>query len=185
MSHGPQSADDQVARILAGDRAECEELVRQTYPGVYRFLLHLTSDPETAADLTQDTFRTAWQKLGGFDGRSSIASWLHRIAYNRFVDAYRKQRRDSSVREVHLELSRQAIDTTACAAAFNETSEYLRAAVNQLPEDQKTIMFLHYFQGLSLQETAMVVGQAVGTVKWRLSVALTHLRSIVDTESVQ
>src|SRR5947208_11776814 len=116
MSRGPQPADDSIARILAGDRAACEELVRQTYAGVYRFLLHLTSDPDMAADFTQDTFRAAWQKLGEFDGRASIASWLHRIAYNRFVDAYRKQRRDRTMREnVHLELSRTANDTAACA----------------------------------------------------------------------
>ncbi len=99
MPFGSQPADDLIARILAGDRASCEELVRGNYQTVYRFVLHLTSDPEMAADITQDTFRAAWQKLSEFNRRASIKSWLHRIAYNRFIDVYRKHRRDRSALE--------------------------------------------------------------------------------------
>jgi RNA polymerase sigma-70 factor (ECF subfamily) len=63
-------------------------------------------------------------------------------------------------------------------------SEYISAAVKQLPDEQRTIVALHYFEGLSLQETATVMGQAVGTVKWRLNKALTRLRSIVDAGAI-
>src|SRR6186997_2887249 len=86
-------------RIRSGDRAACEELVRANYVSVYRFLLNLTGDSEMAANCTQDTFRIAWQKLADFGGRSSIASWLHRIAYNQFIDVYRKNRRERGLQE--------------------------------------------------------------------------------------
>jgi RNA polymerase sigma-70 factor (ECF subfamily) len=186
MPRGSQSIDDVITRILAGDRASCEELVRENYAAVYGFLAHLTSDPEMAADITQDTFRAAWQELSKFDGRSSVASWLHRIAYNRFIDIYRKRRRDRCLQEnLQMEFSRNGDATPPCATSRKETSEYLSSAVKQLSDDQRTIVYLHYFEGLSLRETAMVVGQAVGTIKWRLSAALARLRSIVDAESVQ
>jgi len=186
MTRGFQTADDLITRILAGDRASCEELVRDNYAAVYGFVTHMTSDREMAADITQDTFRAAWQELGKFDGRASIASWLHRIAYNRFIDVYRKQHRDRCLQEnLQIEYSRNDDATPPCATSRKETSDYLCDAVKQLPHDQRTIVYLHYFEGLSLRETAMVVGQAVGTVKWRLSAALSRLRSIVDAESVQ
>jgi len=186
MPRGSQTTDDLITRILAGDRASCEELVVNNYAAVFRFLAHLTSDPEMAADITQDTFRVAWQEISKFDGRASVATWLHRIAYNRFIDIYRKQRRDRCLQEnLQMEFSRVGDVTPPCATSHKETSQYLYAAVNQLPEDQRTIVYLHYFEGLSLREAAMVVGEAVGTIKWRLSAALTRLRSIVDAESVQ
>lgn len=186
MPGGSQPDDDLINRIRSGDRSACEELVRRTYETVYRFLVHLTADSELAADLTQDTFRTAWQKLGDFDGRASIASWLHRIAYNRFIDVCRKRRLDRSAQEfIQVEIGRDEGATWPCATSRGDVAEYLSAAVKQLPEDQRAVVVLHYFEGLSLQETAEVLEQPVGTVKWRLNAALTRLRTVVDIESVR
>jgi RNA polymerase sigma factor (sigma-70 family) len=175
-----------IDRIRSGDRAACEELVRANYVAVYRFLLNLTGDPEMASDCTQDTFRIAWQKLADFAGRASLASWLHRIAYNRFIDVYRKDRRERGLQEdFQLEQASVSRDTLPCAAAVGDTSQYLSEAVKRLPNEQRAIIALHYFEGLSLTDTAAVVGEPVGTVKWRLSTALQRLRSIVDAEAVQ
>jgi RNA polymerase sigma-70 factor (ECF subfamily) len=186
MHRASQPDDNLVARIRSGDRSACEEMVRQTYETVYRFLLHLTADADLAADLTQDTFRAAWQKLGDFEGRSSVASWLHRIAYNRFVEVYRKQRRHQSAQEyLQVEFERDAGATWPCATTRSDVSEYLSAAVKQLPEEQGAVVVLHYFEGMSLQETAMVLEQPVGTVKGRLNAALRRLRSVVKAESVR
>src|SRR4051812_43197991 len=145
MPRGSHSAEDLISRILAGDRASCEELVRDNYGAVFSFLAHLTSDREMAADIRQDTFRAAWQQLGKFDRRASISSWLHCIAYNRFIDIYRKQRRDSCLQQnLQLELSGSGNVAPLCATTQKETSQYLAAAVKQLPDDQRTIIYLHY-----------------------------------------
>jgi len=186
MPGGSQPDDDLIVRIRSGDRSACEELVRRKYETVYRFLVHLTTDSDLAADLTQDTFRAAWQKLDDFEGRASVASWLHRIAYNRFVEVYRRHRRDRSAQEfLQVEFGRDEGATWPCATSRSDVAEYLSAAVKQLPEDQRAVVVLHYFEGLSLQETATVLEQPVGTVKWRLNTALTRLRAVVDAESVQ
>lgn len=79
--------------IRAGDRDACEELVRQYYEGVYRFLFHQTPDPHLAADLTQETFAAAWQGIETFNGNASFSTWLHQIAYRKLVDGVRKSQR--------------------------------------------------------------------------------------------
>ena len=81
--------DDQrlVNDLRAGRRDACAELVRAHYQAVYRFLVHLTRDVHRAEDLTQETFAAAWEKRATFEGRSTPATWLHRIAYTKFIDA--------------------------------------------------------------------------------------------------
>src|SRR5262245_24922122 len=82
-----------VSAIQAGRREACAELVHAHYQGIYRYLLHLTRNLTQAEDLTQETFATAWEKIGTFEGRSALGTWLHRIAHGKFVDARRAGRR--------------------------------------------------------------------------------------------
>jgi RNA polymerase sigma-70 factor, ECF subfamily len=186
MPSGPTPESELVEKIWSGDQSACEQLVHQHYEAIYRFLLRLTNEPDVASDCTQDTFRAAWQKLSEFNGRSSLSTWLHRIAYHRFIDVYRKRRREELAHEnLRAESARVEGVSIPCATTLKDTSDFLQAAVNRLPEDQRTIVALHYLGGLSLRETADVVGQAVGTVKWRLNKALNQLRVNVDAESVQ
>ena len=173
-------------RVRSGDRTACEELVHAHYVAVYRFLLNLTGDADMAADCTQDTFRIAWQKLADFGGRASIATWLHRIAYNRFIDLYRKNRRQRDLQEsFQFEQASVTRQEFPCRTSLRDASQYLAEAVKQLPDELRAIVALHYIEGLSLADTAAVVGEPVGTVKWRLSTALKRLRTIVDAEAVQ
>src|SRR5947209_19645102 len=65
-----------VAQIRRGNAEAGQEFVRQYYPGIYHYLLHLTGRPETAEDLTQETFVRAWRGLEGFEGRASLRVWL-------------------------------------------------------------------------------------------------------------
>src|SRR5436309_8441585 len=93
--------DDQrlLHNLRAGRPEACAELVRGHYQTVYRFLAHLTRDVHQAEDLTQETFAAAWEKIATFRGRSTLATWLHRIAYTKFIDARRTQRRAAGMLE--------------------------------------------------------------------------------------
>jgi RNA polymerase sigma-70 factor (ECF subfamily) len=165
--------------VRAGRREAAEEMVRLQYRPVYRFLLHLTGDVSTAEDLTQETFASAWQGIGGFKGRASLATWLHRIAYGRFIDSRRARRRRASA-TAHMANERP--DPTRNPAPLDqaiagEDSGRLHAAVRKLREDYRVVIVLHYLQGLSLRETAAAVGEPVGTIKWRANQALKQLRA--------
>src|ERR1700688_1553281 len=93
--------DDQrlLSQVRAGRPEACTELGRRHYQAVYRFLVRLTRNVHRAEDLTQETFAAAWEKIGTFESRATLATWLHRIAYTKFIDAQRAERRAAGMRE--------------------------------------------------------------------------------------
>ncbi len=164
-------------RAKTGDRQAASELVTVFYERIYSYLRRLCPSDEDAADLTQKTFCKAWLSLSSYQGRSSVSTWLHGIAQHVCAD-WRRQRNFTEA---------QPDDWwESCAAdgpsPFEDTAErelarQLYALVEQLGEDAKQTVHLHYYQGLSLKETAEVLGVATSTVKYRLREALDLLRS--------
>jgi RNA polymerase sigma-70 factor (ECF subfamily) len=167
--------------LRAGHREECAELVRAHYQAVYRFLVHLTRDVHEAEDLSQETFATAWEKVGTFHGRATLATWLHRIAYTKFIDAHRAQRRDSAMRERRSGRSMPPPTPLDSAVASDEASR-LYQALHGIDASERTLLVLHYLQGLSYREMATVLDEPAGTVKWRTALALDRLRALLSDE---
>jgi RNA polymerase sigma-70 factor (ECF subfamily) len=174
--------DPQLLRDLrAGRRDACAELIHHHYQRVYRFLVHLTRDEHQAEDLTQETFAAAWEKIATFVGHASLGTWLHRIAYTKFIDAQRRRRRTTDLLQ-RLEIPGVSpADPLATLAAADEV-RHLYRALHELVPDDRTVLVLHYLQGLSYREMATVLAEPAGTVKWRTSEALNHLRALLDEE---
>jgi RNA polymerase sigma-70 factor (ECF subfamily) len=175
--------DDQrlVKNLRAGRPEACAAVVRAHYPGVYRFLVHLTRDVHQAEDLTQETFAAAWEKSATFQGRATLATWLHRIAYTKFIDARRAERRAAALRA---RLPRPEVpppDPFDSVAADDEARRLYRA-LERLEVPERVVLVLHYLQGLSYRETAAVLDEPTGTVKWRTREALNRLRSLLGDE---
>ncbi|MFC1782516.1 RNA polymerase sigma factor [Planctomycetota bacterium] len=171
--------------IRAGERAACEKLVKDYYQRVYRFLVHLTGDAGRADDLTQETFTAAWSSIGGFKGRCSIASWLHRIAYSKFVDAGRKSRQLGNLQAQARQKAPRRDETAEPMQRLmtEERDEELYQALRRLKHDDQVVIVLHYFQDMSYREMAAVLGKPTGTVKWRTSRALKKLKKILTQEN--
>jgi RNA polymerase sigma-70 factor (ECF subfamily) len=174
--------DDQrlASRLRARCPEACAELVRAHYQAVYRFLVHLTRDAHQAEDLTQETFAAAWEKSATFEGRATPATWLHRIAYTKFVDSRRASRRAAVVRE-SLDPKLSPPDPFDTAAAGDENRR-LYQALHRLDTAERTVLVLHYLQGLSYREMAAVLDEPSGTVKWRTREALNRLRILLGEE---
>src|SRR5437660_12784895 len=95
------SADMRLLEQLRNEDAEAgRRFVRDYYPGVYRYLLYLTGRPETAEDLTQETFLQAWHSLDRFQGRAPLGAWLHRIAHREFLQSLRSRKPLTSLEEL-------------------------------------------------------------------------------------
>jgi RNA polymerase sigma-70 factor, ECF subfamily len=180
----PEASDRRLIRdIRAGKRAACAELVHAHYVAVYRLLLHLTRDVPLAEDLTQETFAAAWQRIGAFEGRSALATWLHRIAYGKFVDACRSSRRDTALIErLKDEAAGSTGPTPREAAEAGDEARLLYTALKRLEESERVPLVLHYLQGLSYREMAEVLDEPAGTVKWRVRQALERLRALLAPE---
>jgi RNA polymerase sigma-70 factor (ECF subfamily) len=156
-------------------------LVRNHYQAVYRFLVHLTHDVHQAEDLTQETFAAAWEKSATFQGRANLATWLHRIAYTKFIDAQRAQRRAAGLRERLPAPAASPADPFDAAAADDEV-RLLYGAMKVLDAPERALLVLHYLQGLSYREMASVLDEPTGTVKWRTTEALSRLRALLSDE---
>ncbi len=77
-----ESEAELLRRIRAGDRRACAECIDLHSPGVYRLALRLMGNPQDAEEVVQETFLSAFENIARFDGRSSLRTWLYRIAYN-------------------------------------------------------------------------------------------------------
>ncbi len=168
--------------IRAGRREDCARLVHEHYQAIYRFGLHLTRSEADAEDLTQETFSTAWEKFAAFQGRSTLRTWLHQIAYRKFVDGRRAGRRSAALVEGLKARGACAHPGLLEAAENDEETQQLYAALEQVDTMDRALLALHYIQGLSYREMADVTGEPAGTVKWRTSRALSRLRTILTTE---
>jgi RNA polymerase sigma-70 factor (ECF subfamily) len=167
--------------LRAGRPEASAELVRVHYQAVYRLLAHLTRDVHRAEDLTQETFITALEKIGGFQQKSSLGTWLHRIAYTKFVDAQRTRQRADGLRDRLGQSQARPVDPIEAVAA-DEGAKKLQRALDQLEESDRGLLVLHYLQGLSYREMSVVLDEPSGTVKWRTHLALARLRELLPDE---
>jgi len=172
-----ESIEELCRGARAGDFSAASELVAATYQPIYAYLRRLCGHDETAADLTQQTFASVWRSLQNFDGRASFMTWLHRIAHNVYVDWRRKGNRLDAQSDDWWETCAVDQPSPFDRTAERDAAHLLYAAVEQLEEAQRVTVHLHYYQGLTLQETADALNIATSTVKYRLRNALDSLKA--------
>lgn len=168
-------ASDLVRRARSGDRAVAATLIDDFHARIYAYHRRLTGDAIDAEDLTQQTFAKAWQSLASFAGRSTVSAWLHGIAYHVFADWLRRRRPTDFRDEAWWEACPDPFEPFAQLADRDTAATVWRFA-DTLPEDLRQTVHLHYYQELTLQETADALGIAVSTVKHRLQTALGQLQ---------
>jgi len=172
-----ENAETLCRRAKTGDISAASELVGLFYEWIFTYFRRLCGNDDDAADLTQKTFFKVWTSLASYQQRSSISTWLHGIAYHVYVD-WRRATRPADARSDEWWETRAADGPSPFEdAAERDTAHRLFALVDRLEDRAKEAVHLHYYQGLSLQETAEVLGIATSTVKYRLREALDFLRT--------
>ena len=164
-------------RARKADKDAACELLRIHYTDVYSYLRRLCGSQADAEDLTQQTFLKVWSSLDSFAGRSRFSTWLYRIAYNTYIDFQRGNA--GSNRDRSDQWWAECIDKNPSPfanVAEHQLARRLYDAVDQFDEDKRSIVHLHYYQGLSIRETAKVLGIATSTVKYRLREVFKILR---------
>jgi RNA polymerase sigma-70 factor, ECF subfamily len=165
-----------------GERTAAAKLIECFYQRIYAFLRRLATNDADAADLTQRTFGRVWQALPTFAGRSSVSSWIHSIAYHVYVD-WRRADHHPEPRSNHWWADRPAPEALPDEiVAHRDLAATVYGAVDELEPDLRHTVQLHYYQDLTLQETADAMGVAASTVKYRLRQALTELQRKLASE---
>jgi RNA polymerase sigma-70 factor, ECF subfamily len=146
-------------------------------PLLYGLLLRIVRDAGDAQEILQETFLAAWNDARKFDAsRGSEIAWLISMARSRGIDRVRaKQRRGDREQEAAREISTATSDVDD-PVAFREIRTAVRSALQELPEAQRSALELAYFDGLSQSEIASRLGEPLGTIKTRTSLAMKKLR---------
>jgi RNA polymerase sigma-70 factor (ECF subfamily) len=164
-----------LAAIRGGDRSAAEELVDRTYSSVFASLFRLCGDRDLAADLTQDTYRKAWEALPGFNGNSQFFTWLYRIAYTTFLNHIRRPRLMKSLNEEYARELPDAAPRADDVLGDAEGAEQLREAVLTLPEDLRFTVTAHFWGGLEVKEIAAIEEITTVAIRKRLHKAFSLL----------
>jgi len=175
----PKSERQNVKKLRQGRREAYETLICQHYKSIYRFMAYLTADVNLAEELTQETFAAAWENIDCFKGRASFKTWLHQIAYRKFIDSRRRlQRNDALMAKLKKEKfdARETLNPLHRLIA-DEHSRLLYEAICRLKASEYVVIVLHYIQGLSFRQMAKVLDEPVGTVKWQTSRTLKKLKA--------
>lgn len=181
------------SQAQGGDLAAFEALVQRHRDAVYGLCVRLLGSQADAAEVTQETFLTAYRKLADFRGESSFATWLHRIATNFALMRLRHRKvaaevdgagsegqpefnsRGTLLDEV-ADWSRSALDLTLDA----ELRDAIEKGVDKLPKDLKEVFVLRDLEGLSYEDVALATGLSLPAMKSRLHRARLALRAAID-----
>lgn len=182
---GSSRAEFSLAALRAGDRAEFARLVEKYSGRIYRLAFKILGDAQDAEDALQETFLKAFRALPDFEGRSSISTWLYRIAANEAFMALRRRKPDAiSVDEAQPtpdgEQEPIQIMDWCCLPEEEllsaEAREHLDKAIDRLSPALKAVFLLRDIEGLSVRETAEALNLSEAAVKTRLLRARLNLR---------
>ena len=173
-----------IERCRKQDAVAFGEFVDLYQSRLFGFVKRMISDSEEAEDITQDVFIRCFQHFHKFDGRSSIKTWLFRIAHNLCIDSARRSKRSVSslslsgesddqepieVADFRWEPEQIAIDT--------ELQAHVDAAISKMSEKLRSVLILHDREDMEYEEIAEALDIPVGTVKSRLFLARNFLKS--------
>jgi len=181
------NSDDQalVERLQAGDQVAYAELVEQHAGQIYRLALRLMGNEADAEDVLQETFLSAFKAIDRFEGRSSLSTWLYRIANNAALMRLRRKEPDQVSIDEPIErdngdlMPRQFFDFCCLPEEDlmrDEAREVMQRAIEDLSPTLRSVFVMRDIQGLSTQETAEALELSVSAVKSRLMRARLKLR---------
>ena len=163
---GPAHDAQLLARVVDGDHDAFNEIMGAHENRVFSVCLRILGDREQALDVTQETFLTAFRKAHQFKGNAAVGTWIYRIAVNSCYDQLRKQkRRPSEPIPDYLDPADPSAQEAVEAAAVRPE---LREALDSLPPEFRAAIVLSDVEGMSLPDTAEILGVPVGTVKSRV-----------------
>ena len=171
--------------LKTGDREAFARLVDETSGHIYNLALRILGNPQDAEDALQETYIKAFRALPDFEGRSSLKTWLYRIAVNEALMLVRRRKPDAiSVEEPDLDEDAESkgmeIVDWCCLPEgellSSESRRFLDQAVSHLSTGLRTVFVMRDLEGLSVQETAEALNVSESVVKTRLLRARLALR---------
>ncbi|MDX9912861.1 MAG: sigma-70 family RNA polymerase sigma factor [Phycisphaerales bacterium] len=181
-----------LSRLRAGDNSAYEDLVRENIARMLAVARRITRNEDDAQEAVQDAFLSAFRKIGDFDGRSALSTWMHRIVVNACLMKLRSKRRrpERSIEDMlpafreDGHFARSPRDSVADVRERGleelEARELVERALDRLPEAHRTVIVLRDIEELDTAEAAEMLGVSVDALKQRLHRARLALSRAID-----
>ena len=171
--------EEKILQMLAQPEKQREAfgiIVRQYSEQLYWKIRNIVQDHDDANDVLQNTFMKAWMALGDFQSKSKISTWLYRIAVNESLDHLRRQKTKVSADEDISVANRLLADEY-----FNgdETQALLQQAIAKLPDVQRTVFTLRYYDNMKYSEMSRVMNTSEGALKASYNIAVKKIHDYV------
>ena len=176
---------------LLGDRSAISELIERHSRRVRNYIGMMVKDDAVADDIFQETFIKAIKVIdeGGYTDSGKFLSWILRIAHNRVLDHFRREKSSRQINEKEagydvLGTLRISEDNVEDNIVQSEVMETIRNLVDALPEDQREVVRLRYYSKLSFQEIAEQTEVSINTALGRMRYALINLRRMIKEKNI-
>ncbi len=185
------SDQELIEQFLSGDRSGIEKLINRHKTKVYTYILLVVKNQQLAEDIFQDTFIKVIRSLvdGKYKDNGRFASWVIRIAHNLIIDHFRKEKQINTLSnddyEADIFNSKKLSDQNIEDVLIREQiTNDVRMLIDELPEEQKQVILLRHYGGMSFKEIAEQTDVSINTALGRMRYALINLRKLIMRKNI-
>jgi RNA polymerase sigma-70 factor (ECF subfamily) len=186
MSDINLSDNELVNQFMQGNQSGIEILINRHKSRVYTYIILLVKNPQLAEDIFQDTFIKVIKSLrkGKYQDKGKFVSWVVRIAHNLIIDHFRKEKHLNTISNDDSDIdifnhSRFSDRTVEQILIQDQINNDVKRLIEELPEDQKQVVILRHYVGLSFKEIAEQTDVSINTALGRMRYALINLRKLI------
>ncbi len=171
-----------ITKVINGDTNAFAYLVDKYKDMVYSLAYKMTKNREEAEEISQDTFIKAFKNLNKFKGDSKFSTWLYRIVYHAALDSIKKNKNNNSTFEINEVTYNQikSVEDILQGIERKERAKIMNECLLKLPEEERSIIWMFYYDELSLKEIIEVTKISEANVKVKLHRARKKLLTIVE-----
>ncbi len=180
-----------IQQFLDGNQQGIEVLINRHKNKVYTYILIIVKDPVLAEDIFQDTFIKVVKSLncGRYKDTGKFLSWTIRIAHNLVIDHFRKEKQKNEVSgecyEAYILNSRKhSAGNIEDILIHEQIKTDVRALIDELPREQKEVIMLRHFGGLSFKDIAEQTDVSINTALGRMRYALINMRKLIEEKNL-
>jgi RNA polymerase sigma-70 factor (ECF subfamily) len=172
-----------ITGIINQERAAFDLLYNKYAQIIFNLCVRILNDVTEAEDVLQEIFLQTWREAAKFDpSRASVKTWLFTIARSRSLDRYRSRKNIQKRLDANAGENLQLIAGNENLQDRTLLQRYVQGALGQLPEEQRKVLELSYYQGLTQEEISERLKEPLGTIKSRIRSGLIKLRSLFAGE---
>jgi RNA polymerase sigma-70 factor (ECF subfamily) len=192
MMHLKQMSDEELVVAYAeGNNTAFDILLSRHKSTVYSYIYFIVRNREVAEDIFQETFVKAIMtiKQGRYTENGKFRAWINRIAHNLIIDSYRQEKNEQTISNDECEIdllnnSKLSDETIEEVMIKDQILADVKKLINYLPENQREVLLLRYYQDLSFKEISDITGVSINTALGRMRYAILNMRRMAEEKNM-